>query len=289
VTGTPERMPMAFIGHGNPMNALERNRYTDAWRALGASVPTPRAVLCVSAHWYVGTTAVTAMTHPRTIHDFFGFPDTLFSVGYPAPGAPEVADEVVEVAKPTWVGLDHDSWGLDHGTWSVLVHVFPDAQVPVVQLSLDVRRSYDEHLALGAALAPLRDQGILIVGSGNVVHNLGLVDWHRPEGGEAWADRFDEAAIEVMTTDPSAAVGLADHRDHDRAVPTPDHFLPLLYVAGAAAATGETAEVLVDGRVMGSLSMTAYTVGADAHLAGPRTGGEPPTLPEGTPPEETLT
>lgn len=283
---------MAFLGHGNPMNALERNRYTDAWRALGASVPRPRAVLCISAHWYVGTCAVTAMTHPRTIHDFFGFPDTLFSVGYPAPGAPDVAAEVVEVAAPTWVGLDHDSWGLDHGTWSVLVHVFPDAEVPVVQLSIDLRKTYDEHLALGAALAPLRDRGVLILGSGNVVHNLGLVDWHRPEGGEVWADRFDEAAIELMGTDPSAVARLADHRDHGLAVPTPDHLIPLLYVAGAAGASGETAEVLVGGRVMGSLSMTAFTVGADPSISERERrapGSAPPTLPTGTPPEDTLT
>jgi 4,5-DOPA dioxygenase extradiol len=284
-------MPMAFLGHGNPMNALERNRYTDAWRALGSSVPTPRAVLCVSAHWYVGTCAVTAMGHPRTIHDFFGFPDTLFSVAYPAPGAPDVAAEVAEVAKPTWVGLDHDSWGLDHGTWSVLTHVFPDAEIPVVQLSIDMRKTYDEHVALGAALAPLRDQGVLIVGSGNVVHNLGLVDWHRPDGGEAWADRFDEAAMALMTSDPGAVGRLADHADHDIAVPTPDHLLPLMYVAGAAAASGETAEVLLEGRVMGSLSMTAFTVGASPmlHGAGSGPGGDAPVLPEDVPPEDTLT
>jgi 4,5-DOPA dioxygenase extradiol len=282
-------MPMAFLGHGNPMNALERNRYTDAWRAFGASVPTPRAILCISAHWYVGLSAVTAMGHPRTIHDFFGFPDELFAVAYPAPGAPDVAAEVVEIAKPTWIGLDHDSWGLDHGTWSVLVHAFPDADVPVIQLAIDSRRSYAEHLALGAALAPLRDRGVLIVGSGNVVHNLGLVDWHRPDGGEAWADRFDEAAIELMVDDPGAVTRLAEHPDHDRAVPTPDHLLPLLYVAGAAAATDETAEVLLAGRVMGSLSMTAFTVGADPMLSAAPAGSPPPTLPEGMPPEDTLT
>jgi 4,5-DOPA dioxygenase extradiol len=282
-------MPMAFLGHGNPMNALEDNHYTDAWRAFGASVPTPRAIVVVSAHWYVGACAVTAMTHPRTIHDFFGFPDALFAVSYPARGAPDVAAEVAEVAKPAWVGLDHDSWGLDHGAWSVLVHAFPDADIPVVQLSIDLRKTYDEHLELGAALAPLRDEGILLLGSGNVVHNLGLVDWHRPEGGEVWADRYDEAAIEVMTSDPGAVGRLAEHPDHRLAVPTPDHFLPLLYLAGATAASGDTAEVLVEGRVMGSLSMTAFTVEAPPDLTPPSGGGPPSTLPTDTPPEDTLT
>jgi 4,5-DOPA dioxygenase extradiol len=280
-------MPLAFIGHGNPMNALERNRWTDAWRAFGASIPRPRAVLAVSAHWYIGAAAVTAMDRPRTIHDFFGFPDDLFAVDYPAPGAPDVADEVAATVDPIWVGLDHDSWGLDHGTWSVLVHMFPDADVPVVQLALDATKSYDDHLALGAALAPLRDDGVLIVGSGNVVHDLRRVDWQRPDGGEAWADRFDEAARELMTSDPGAVPSLADHADHDGAVPTPDHFLPLLYVAGAAAAAGERAEVLAEGRVMGSLSMTAYTVGAAA--TAPPTGGPPPPLPDDVPPESTQT
>src|SRR5690554_5430159 len=175
-------MPAAFLGHGSPMNALERNRYTEAWRAFGASVPRPRAILAISAHWYVPMLAVTAMPRPRTIHDFFGFPQALFDVQYPAPGLPELVEEVADLAYFDRVGGDADSWGLDHGTWSVLVHAFPDADIPVVQLSLDTRKPLDWHLALGAKLAALRERGILVLGSGNVVHNLRAIDWHQPDG-----------------------------------------------------------------------------------------------------------
>jgi 4,5-DOPA dioxygenase extradiol len=204
------------------------------------------------------------MAKPRTIHDFYGFPDELFAVEYPAPGDPEVADLVAQTVKPTWVGMDQDGWGLDHGTWSVLVHAFPDADIPVLQLSVDSKRPAEDHLALGAALAPLRDEGVLIVASGNIVHNLRRVDWARPEAAFDWAQRFDEAARERLTTDPSSVVGLVDHPDYALAVPTPDHYWPMLYLAGLAAAADEPADVLVDGYNMGSLSMTSYTVGATA-------------------------
>ncbi|WP_029431131.1 4,5-DOPA dioxygenase extradiol [Blastococcus sp. URHD0036] len=276
-------MPAAFIGHGNPMNALESNRYTEAWRAFGASVPRPRAVLVVSAHWYVHATAVTAMPRPRTIHDFFGFPRELFQVDYPAPGLPGLVEEIADVVRPTWVGADLDSWGIDHGAWSVLRHAFPDADVPVVQLSINALKPADYHLQLGAALAPLREDGVLVLGSGNVVHNLGGVSRAMPDAGFDWAQRFDEAARELMLTDPAAVGRLDGHRDHSLAVPTPDHFLPLLYVAGVAGATGAKAEVLVDGYAYGSLSMTSFTVGATVPDAGGT--GVAARLPEDPPPD----
>jgi 4,5-DOPA dioxygenase extradiol len=256
---TPARMPVAFLGHGSPMNALETNRYTEAWRAWGASVPLPRAILVVSAHWYIRGSAVTTMARPRTIHDFGGFPAELFAVQYPAPGDPAVAEEVREIAKPTHVELDHD-WGLDHGTWSVLRHVFPQANVPVLQLAIDAQQDFDFHVALGARLAKLRERGILIVGSGNVVHNLRAIQWQQPDSGFDWALRFDDAARNILSERPSEIVSLQKHRDFANAVPTPDHFIPLLYLAGLAAAGNETPRVLVDGYALGSLSMTSYAL-----------------------------
>jgi 4,5-DOPA dioxygenase extradiol len=260
---TSTLMPAAFLGHGSPMNALEHNRYTDAWRTFGETVPRPRAILVVSAHWYINATAVTAMAAPRTIHDFYGFPPELFAVEYPAPGDPEIAALVADVAKPHWVGMDHDSWGIDHGTWSVLVHAFPDADIPVLQLAINAEKPFDEHVELGAALAPLRAQGVLVVGSGNVVHNLRALDPSLEHEGLDWAHRFDDDARTMMTNEPAGAARLAAHGDYRRAAPTPDHLIPLLYLAGLGAAAGEPAATLVDGYALGSLSMTSYTVGLE--------------------------
>lgn len=246
-TGGPKSMPAAFFGHGSPMNAIESNRYTAAWAAFGRAVPRPRAILVISAHWYINATAVTAMTRPRTIHDFYGFPPDLFEVQYPAPGLPELAEEISDVAHPTWIGADADSWGIDHGTWSVLVHAFPDATIPVVQLSVNADKGFDYHLELGAKLAPLRERGILIVGSGNVVHNLGGMDWSLTDDGFDWARRFDTVAKELMLSNPTEMAALDGHRDFRLAVPTPDHFLPSLYLAGlAGVAEPNGTSVLVD-------------------------------------------
>jgi 4,5-DOPA dioxygenase extradiol len=258
-----ELMPAAFLGHGSPMNALEHNSYTSAWRKLGAGVPRPRGILMISAHWYGSFSAVTAMDHPKTIHDFYGFPDELFSLEYPAPGDHALAEEVSEIAKPTWVGLDHDSWGFDHGAWSVLVHAFPRADIPVIQLSINAQKPLEYHFELGAQLAPLRERMVLVIGSGNVVHNLHRLDFSQPVTGFDWARRFDEAVRSQMTSSPDDLVSLQGHKDYAAAVPTPDHFIPLLYLAGLASASSSNAEVLVEGYAFGSQSMTCYTIDSD--------------------------
>src|SRR5215212_7321168 len=250
-------------------------------RAVGAPA---RAILVISAHWYINATAVTAMPRPRTIHDFFGFPEALFDVQYPAPGLPELADEVSDVVHPTWVGADVDSWGIDHGTWSVLVHAFPDASIPVVQLSINASKSLEHHLELGRKLAALRERGVLIVASGNVVHNLRGMDWKLTDHGYDWAQRFDQDAKERMLTEPTEFTTLDAHPDYGTAVPTPDHFIPALYLAGlAGTAEGDRMEVLVDGYAYGSLSMTAYTLGLSCPATAADSGA--PLPPADTPPD----
>ncbi len=255
-------LPAIFLGHGNPMNAIRENVYTRAWTTIGASVPRPKAVLAVSAHWFVPSTSVTAMALPRTIHDFGGFPPELHAVRYPAPGAPDLAARVRTLLAPLPVALDSD-WGLDHGTWSVLCHVYPDADVPVVQLSIDEREPPAFHYELGKRLATLRDEGVLLLGSGNIVHNLRAYAWSdRPVAPFDWAVRFEERAREFMRTGEHAA--LVDYeslgRDAILSAPTPEHYLPLLYVLGAQR-PGDVVTFPVDGVDGGSISMLSVHVG----------------------------
>lgn len=257
------RMPALFIGHGSPMNTLADNEFTQAWAALGRALSRPRAILAISAHWYIDATAITAMSRPRTIHDFYGFPRALYEFDYPAPGLPDLAQEVAELVKPTRVDLDLDQWGLDHGTWSVLAHLYPQADIPVVQLSIDARQPMPFHLDLGAKLSALRDRGVLILSSGNVVHNLRLLQRQAPTGPFDWNLRFDEAVQQSMCEDPSSILRTLEHPDFTMAVPTPDHFMPLLYVAGLAM-QDNSARALVHGYAMGSLSMTCFGVGVDS-------------------------
>jgi 4,5-DOPA dioxygenase extradiol len=256
-------MPVIFFGHGNPLNALARNAYTEGWSAIGGSIPRPKAVLCVSAHWYLPGTAVTAMSAPRTIHDFGGFPGDLYEVEYPAPGSPELAQRVQGLLKPFEIELDEKSWGLDHGTWSVLCHVFPQADIPVVQLSIDETKPPQFHYELGKRLSPLRDEGVLIIGSGNLVHNLHTYAWGRHEVEPFdWAVRFEKQAREFLREGNDAP--LVDYeslgRDAILAAPTPDHYLPLLYVMGLRR-RGEVVSFPVEGFDGGSISMLTVQIG----------------------------
>ena len=262
-------MPAAFIGHGSPMNALETNRYTAAWREFGRSVlesfGEPRAILAISAHWYINATAVTAMARPRTIHDFYGFPAELFDVQYPATGTAGARRGDRRRGRADLGGRRPRQLGhrprhlVGAGARLPGLH-----SVPVVQLSINAYKPLEYHLELGAKLAALRERGVLIVGSGNVVHNLGAMDPSLQDGGFGWAQRFDDVARAQVLDDPAAAVRLQEHGDYQAAVPTPDHFIPLLYFAGLAAAHDGGAGVLTDGCAYGSLSMTSYTLGAVA-------------------------
>ena len=257
-----------FVGHGTPMNAIEDNEFTQTWQQLGQDIEAsqpPRAILSVSAHWYTRGTAVTAMTNPKTIHDFWGFPPELMAVQYDAPGDPEIAELVKDVAKPDLVASDHN-WGLDHGTWSVLKHMFPEARIPVVQLSIDGTRPMSHHVQLGQKLARLaKENNVLIFGSGNIVHNLRQAAPRFGNTGTKWADDFDETAKEIMLAAPERVETLLEHEAFDAAVPTPDHFLPLAYIAGASAALRDSeakqdVSVFNDMRTMGTLSMTGYQI-----------------------------
>ena len=257
------RLPVVFFGHGDPMNAVLSNTFTEGWRAVGDSLPRPRAVPCVSAHWYTFDTRVTASVRPPTVHDFGGFPRELYDVQYPAPGDPELAAQVAELLGPVPVALDDSSWGLDHGTWSVMAHVFPDADVPVVQLSIDATKSASFHYELGTRLELLREDGVLIIDSGNLVHNLHAYSWGgHPAEPYDWAVRFErevrrllaehehDLLMRYQTPDPDAALS----------VPTPDHYLPLLYCIGSTGSDGEVG-FPVEGIDGGSISMLAVRIG----------------------------
>ena len=253
-------MPLVFIGHGSPMNAIEDNDFTESWAALGRDLSKPEAVLVVSAHWYDRGLRVQAAERPGMIYDMYGFPDELYRVVYEAPGSPRLADRVRELLGPDQVSLD-ETRGFDHGNWAVLCRLYPEQTIPVIQLSLNYNLSPTEHFDLGRKLRPLREEGVLILGSGNVVHNLRLIDWDLP-GGYDWADSFDEYIRRaVLSGDFAAAVDFSRAgAAAARAVPTPDHYLPLLYVLGAAGAD-EPIEVFNNQRVMGSMSMTCYRLG----------------------------
>jgi len=255
-------MPVIFFGHGNPMNALEKNEYTERWRSIGSALPKPKGILAISAHWYVPFTAVTADRQPRTIHDFGGFPRELYHVHYPAPGSPELAGRVQNLLEPLSVKSDQD-WGLDHGTWSVLVHVFPDADIPVIQLSIDLSKPAEFHYQSGKKLLPLREEDILILGSGNVVHNLHAYAWGKKDVEPYdWAQRFEKRVRDALLSGDERS--LVEYRqmgdDAQLAIPTPDHYLPLLYILGAGR-ENEPVSFPVEGVEGGSISMLAVRIG----------------------------
>lgn len=251
-----ERMPALFLGHGSPMNALENNPITRIWQQLGRELPTPTAIVSISAHWMTaGKTEITAMPLPKTIHDFGGFPKALYEVQYPAKGAPELAAELQKELQYTRLGHDH-SWGLDHGTWSVLRHLYPKADIPVIQLSIDMSRDGNWHYNFGQALARWRNKGVLFLGSGNLVHNLRMLDWDRPNGGYDWAVEFDTFSAEKMSTgDFKPLVNFEKLGTAAKlSIPSTDHYLPLLYILGMQQA-GEKTSFPVTGMQMGGISM----------------------------------
>jgi 4,5-DOPA dioxygenase extradiol len=255
-------LPAIFFGHGSPMNALLDNQYTQAWQQIGAETGKPKGIVAISAHWFVPGTGVTISTSPRTIHDFGGFPKELYQVTYPAPGDPQLAQKIQKLLAPVPVQLD-DSWGLDHGTWSVLRHVYPDADVPIVQLSIDETKPASFHFEIGKRLASLREEGILIVGSGNIVHNLHAYAWgrHTPDPHD-WAIRFEKEARDMMQAAEFSPLVNYEKlgRDALLSIPTPDHYLPLLYVL-ATRQEKEKVRFPVEGIDGGSISMLSVRVG----------------------------
>jgi len=261
--GIHSRMPLLFLGHGNPMNAIAENIFVNGFRNIAKELPKPRAVLCISAHWETNGTFVTATDKPRTIHDFSGFPEALYNIQYPADGCPELAEKITHLASGTEIRRDY-SWGLDHGTWTVLKHIYPDADVPVVQLSLDRSKGPQYHYDLAKHLAPLRDEGILIAGSGNIVHNLSMIAWNRldeDEYGYDWAIQAGNEIRQFIQNDDHQA--LINYKSHGKpfmlAVPTPEHYLPMLYII-ALKNSDEKIYFFNDKPTSGSLDMTSFKI-----------------------------
>lgn len=258
-----EKMPVLFLGHGSPMNAIEENEFVTGFRNIGRTIPKPSAILCVSAHWETRGTFVTTMQNPLTIHDFGGFPQALFDVQYPAPGSPDLARETKSIITKTNVGLD-DKWGLDHGAWSVIKHLYPNADVPIIQLSLDYYQTPQYHYDLARELKSLREKGVLIIGSGNMVHNLGLVAWDKlnaDEFGFDWAIEANEKMKEfILSNDHKQLINFQSQgKAFDLAIPTPEHYLPLLYSL-ALKEENEKVTLFNDKAVAGALTMTSIKI-----------------------------
>lgn len=257
-----DKMPVLFIGHGSPMNAIEENEFVAAWRAVAKNLPSkPRAILCISAHWETKGTMLTAMQSPKTIHDFGGFPQALFDVQYKAQGSPELAKEAQALLLPTAAGLDY-SWGFDHGAWSIAHPMFPQADVPMIQMSLDYTLSPEKHIELGKQLSALRRKGILIIGSGNIVHNLRTIDWNNPNGGYDWAQEANTGIKTMIEKNELSQLAKAQQlgQAYKLSIPTLDHYLPLMYVLGLRQ-KDESVSFFNDRTVMGSISMTSVKVG----------------------------
>jgi len=255
------RMPVFFVGHGSPLNAIEKNWITDGWRSISSKLPEPKAILCISAHWFIDDLQVLNTEIPRTIHDFYGFPQEMYRFEYHAPGSTTLSKTIYRLIKSKSANFD-DTWGLDHGCWVPLSIIFPDANIPVVQLSIDYRLSIEEHYQLGSELKSLRDEGVLIIGSGNIVHNLSKIDWLTPDSGASWAVEFNEISRELILARDDDR--LIDYRTLGEtaalSIPTSDHYLPLLYVLGASERT-EPVTIINDGCVFGSVSMTSALIG----------------------------
>lgn len=255
------KMPVFFVGHGSPMNGIEDNEFSQRWRSIGKDMRVPKAVLVVSAHWYTKGTFITAMEMPKTIHDFYGFPKPLFDVQYPAPGSPSLAKETASLVNKTKIGLDHE-WGLDHGTWSVVKHMYPEANIPVLQLSIDYAQPPQYHYELAAELAALRKKGVLIMGSGNMVHNLGILDWKMQLDGYDWANEMNEKfKMLISAGDYKPLINYENLGSAAKlSIPTPEHYLPMLYTLGLTEAN-EPIQFFNDKTLMGSISMTSFQAG----------------------------